>query len=655
MRQRTANKYVFLGPLIGATAIGFFLYLAVLANLDLSQGRYVISYSIDELLIFEPVKEILHSENPLRFVGNVISGGYAGYGNVVYNTSALISAIPEYLYGESGQIFATRMTQAVFLLAAFIILVFTFLDSWLLRGLGLWVLITFPHTPFHSTLPKPEPLQLFFLAIFLSLAANYSFRFGYHWLFLGLACGTKAPALATLPFFTLLGLIQQTKNSQWINVWWLKSWKPIIRLGILWFVIYGIAGGIILLSNTKSELLTAAFDINPSSGRVLQYYRIQVGLVFIILALVSIAIFKKFENLQRIIVSKLSEKQLVWMKTTGIFLLGFGIANPRAVLTFPLGSYRWLYSSLLTGTTNGANDTTFNWLMWVKYIFTEWSGLPIFLFILMAALAVIIVAIEVISVVHSDWRILLNRDYRGIPTIIVGLFLCVVFFVSIKQTVGRFIYPGAVLMVVGVMATAEVLLRSKLSILRNRYVSVGIVFFFLATLITSVLFYRLPSTTTQFLKLSQRTASPVFQRKNSEYEYLVSLFSNTSMTAQRQIVVMYQPRLFLPDTTPEFDIQRFWGPFNKWDSGADLVVMYKEMTPEEPLPSPTSASYKGMVESNRLFHQYVSTISESCQAVPCYVQIKSDLPELRIFARRDLLQENPQLQSLITPIEPTFK
>ena len=653
MRQITANKYVLLGTLIGATAIGFFLYFAVLANLDLSQGSYVLSYSMDELLIFQPVKEILHSENPLRFVSNLISGGYAGYGNVVYNTSALFSAIPEYLYGESGQIFVTRMTLAAFLLAAYIILVFTFLDSWLLRGLGLWVLITFPYTAFHSTLPKPEPLQLFFLAIFLSLAANYSFRFGYHWLFLGLACGTKAPFLATLPFFSLLGLIQQTQNLQWINVWWLKYWKKIIRLGILWFVIYGIAAGIVLLLNTKSEITSAFFNINPSSSRLLQH-RLLAGLIFIILALVAIAIFKKFEHLQRIIVNNLSEKQLVWIKTTGIFLLGFGLANPRAVFTFPWGSYKWLYSSLFTGTTLGTNDSTVNWLTWVKYIFTEWSGLPIFLFILMTVLAVIIVSIEVISVIHSDWRILLNRDYRGIPTIIAGLFLCVVFFVSIQRTAGRFIYPGMVLIVVGVMSTVEVFLRSKLSMLRNRYVSVGIVLFFLATLISSVLFYGLPSTTTQFLRLSQRTASPVFQRKKSEYGYLVSLFSNTSMTAQRQILVMYDPRLFRPNTTPEFDIQLFWGAFNQWDSGADLVVMYKEKTPEEPLPSPTRHAYKGMVESNRLFHQYVSNSSESCQAVPCYAQIQSDLPEVRIFARRDLLQANPQLQSLITPIKPTF-
>lgn len=193
------------GLLLTGAAVIYFTVLAILANVDLSAGRHVLF--MDEHITFDGVAKILHAQSPDELLYQVLDGKEHRYGRILWNVSALFSYFPERLFGVTGQIVATRMVQYGALLTAYLLLANTFLKSWLFRALGLLLLLALPTTDYYATMPKPEPLQLLFIALFLWRAQRNDYAFGYYWLFLGLAFGAKISSLTIIPLFALLGIV----------------------------------------------------------------------------------------------------------------------------------------------------------------------------------------------------------------------------------------------------------------------------------------------------------------------------------------------------------------------------------------------------------------------------------------------------------------
>ncbi|MBS0208549.1 MAG: hypothetical protein JSS27_06295 [Planctomycetes bacterium] len=175
-----------------ATTIGYFV-LTSWANADLADGQYVLF--MDEELVFSGVSQLLHPSSAANFLWSVLDADDHRYGRVLWNVSALVSFVPERIWGEPGQIIATRMTQAAALWLAYVVLTTSFLQSWTTRGLALLTLVCLPSTAFYATMPKPEPLQLLFLALFLRQAIPGRFQFSKSWFWLGAAFGAKISAL----------------------------------------------------------------------------------------------------------------------------------------------------------------------------------------------------------------------------------------------------------------------------------------------------------------------------------------------------------------------------------------------------------------------------------------------------------------------------
>lgn len=204
------NRSQGLGLAVIVSIALFFTVLAVLANSDLTAGRHVLF--MDEHITFDGVRKILHPESLEDFFYQVLLGKDHRYGRVLWNVSALFSAIPEHYWGIKGQIIATRMVQYAALLAGCLILSLTFLRSWPFRALGLLLLLALPTTDYYASMPKPEPLQFLFLSLFLWRARKNGFAFGWHWIFLGLAFGAKISVLLLLPVFAILGFLVSTEN-----------------------------------------------------------------------------------------------------------------------------------------------------------------------------------------------------------------------------------------------------------------------------------------------------------------------------------------------------------------------------------------------------------------------------------------------------------
>jgi len=170
----------------------------IMANTDFTQGSWLF---MDEDITFSGVRKIIeaiNSQNLNDVLYQVLDGGDHRYGRILWNINALTSYFPSILLGESGQIIATRMTQALLLIASYYILSVAMSNSPTLRILIFSTLLLLPDTPYYATMPKPEPQQLFFLSLFIFFGIRASWSLGWYWIFMGASLGAK---ISTLPLF----------------------------------------------------------------------------------------------------------------------------------------------------------------------------------------------------------------------------------------------------------------------------------------------------------------------------------------------------------------------------------------------------------------------------------------------------------------------
>ncbi|WP_418513904.1 hypothetical protein [Corallibacter sp.] len=189
-----------------------YLYFALIANLDLTEGKHVLF--MDEQIVFDGVTQILNSENTSSFFANITHEGDHRYGKVLYNITSLFSAIPESIWGETGLIISARLVQVLLLISAYFIFSITFIKSWTLRSLLFLILLMLPSTSYYFSMPKPEPVQIFFISLFLYFAVKKNFMYGKHWLFLGVSLGAKISAFPIIAFYFVVSTYQELKNSK---------------------------------------------------------------------------------------------------------------------------------------------------------------------------------------------------------------------------------------------------------------------------------------------------------------------------------------------------------------------------------------------------------------------------------------------------------
>lgn len=622
--------YYFLGIPLLASAMAIYCYFVSQANLDLLNGRYALF--MDEQITFDGVSKILHPNSFSMFIDHVIDGGDHRYGRVLWNLSSLASVIPERIWGVSGQIFATRMTQAIIQLAAFFVLSFNFLHSWILRGLALWALVTLPHTPYYATMPKPEPLQLLFLAIFLTLAFKHNLRFGYYWLFLGLAFGAKISVLTVFPLLILIGLLQQFGNPEWVDFpvpiaihRWLNFF---FRLGLVGFGTYQVIYG---YTNH-------------------QFIALSIGLacVFYPFLIRSIQQYHCFTI------------PFAWFRTFGIFILGFGIAVPVVLFKIPQGVIAW-YGWTFQMTTHGFDDKSNTALTWIKYIFSGWTSAPIHLLIgLLILVGAMVITCFVLSSlskapVKRPWPVTLNQfitHQHGILLMLISMCLFIPILVLVKRIWGFYLHVGIAILIVALLNICEQLLMSKSARPYSRSFQIGLTLIFLSLQTYTTFFYMLPSMASELKLSAQRTSTPEFQKKQAEYSYLVRFLNQVADATDKPLKIAYDAYIFLPDFTDQWEVILFYGPFTDWQAEPDLIVIdlstescIRFTNPIDCPPPSTSTSHEAWRLANQGFKKYVSTPGKPCQSNLCYVQLHADIPNLLILGKSDLVDNIPNLET----------
>ena len=244
--------------------------ITLIANKDLRAGSYMLF--MDEKIIFDGVTKILHPTSLIVFLENVIDGGDQRYGRILWNLAALVSFVPERIFGEPGQIVATRMLMSFMVGLGMLILICALVQNKTLRIIALASGLIAPFTLYYSSMPKPEPILILSLALFVKFHKQYNFERNFYWIFLGIFLGAK---ISSLPYFiSILAFIVFDRNKHKI----IKRIKLILPWILIGFAISVPSLGILCLITI---LVVSSFEIKPNN----KYTKISLIFALIISAI----------------------------------------------------------------------------------------------------------------------------------------------------------------------------------------------------------------------------------------------------------------------------------------------------------------------------------------------------------------------------------
>jgi len=195
-----------------------FIALSIVLNLQFLEGSNI-NHTIaghDEYIAVKEVYSILHPVSFKHFIMAVISGNALYYGRIMFYLDALFAFLPFKIWGVTGMVFTIRMVHAGFLLAALLVLSNSFLNSTLQKALFYTGIFCLYYTMYFIMMPKPEPHQLFFLALFLNRFKHSGWTFGRHFFWMGIAYGLKFNMLLLLPLVFTIPLIKKG-GIQWMS------------------------------------------------------------------------------------------------------------------------------------------------------------------------------------------------------------------------------------------------------------------------------------------------------------------------------------------------------------------------------------------------------------------------------------------------------
>ncbi len=184
-----------------ALVFSIYLSLSIYFNLQFLEGSNV-NYGFsahDEYLTVREVYSIVQPLSWKHFIMAIISGDKLYYGRLMFYSDALVAFIPYKVFGITGMVFAIRMFHSLLLMAGVWLLGKIFIKNELYRLFFVLVSLFCYYSFYFSTVPKPEPHQLFVLALFLKYFWKNGFKPGKYFVLLGLAYGLKFNVLLILP------------------------------------------------------------------------------------------------------------------------------------------------------------------------------------------------------------------------------------------------------------------------------------------------------------------------------------------------------------------------------------------------------------------------------------------------------------------------
>ncbi len=534
----------------------FYFSHAARSAADMSEGRYVLH--MDHWISYDAVKKILYPKDFKDFRHQIADGDEHRYGRVMFNYIALVAYIPEKISGEKGLITASRLAMALAQFAGFVLLVIAFLRAWYTRALLLALLISLPHTVYFFSMPKPEPVLLFFLGVFFYFAVKNEFRFGAYWIFLGLAFGAKISVLPIIPLLAGLAVLR------------LDGERP--RLEFPW----------------------------------------KAGL-----------------------------------KAFFFFLLGQMLAIPMLFRGYYAKWINWTFKN----TGHGADNVSVTWRTWLDYFITDWSGAPKVLFILILLVLMGAVVYAAVRYVLPMFRGRSVRFPLELVLIAFGLALTLPVALTVKRVWGYYLHIGLILIMAGMVVMierrfvfetgeSEHAQEEGTSPMWKRLLPSMVPL--LALLLLLPFNFKVFDARARIYATGSENAE--HKEKLKLYNDLVPYFRRVAAAKKWTIQVLYDPRLYPPESDVSFTVKHFWGPMRQWKAGVELIVTWKDTVLGYPLPAKDNAEYKTSLQAREQLAKHTAKAGQKCAAQPCYRRVGTDHPTLRVYLRADLFDAHPSLR-----------
>ena len=545
--------------LLFTVLVAFYIVLAADANADLTVGRFALF--MDERITFDGVKNILHPEGLKHFAWSIVDGGDQRYGRSLWNAMAVFSFLPERLFGEPGQIFAGRMTGVIVLLSAFILFSVTFVKRWSLRFLLLASLLAMPYTDYYMSMPKPEPLQMLFLSLFLYFFRKNDMRLrGSYWLFLGLAFGTK---ISTLPVVCVFGVAASLK--------YLPGRDPgkyvsdlLVAVG---FFLTGLACAVPILLPGIALYVIVFMAIDWLLVRIPAIHGWVVRLILVAVLFAA--------NISALFLECARSGLAVWVVST--FL----------------------------NTGHGADHASVGFASWVDFLLHRWMVAPV-------AVTGIVLVVVLALAAHSTRTLFTGGLVQGcqtgtaLPLVIMaaGLILNLAIFTAVHRLWGFYLFPGTVLLLVGLFALFDANLAKDAIPPENRIVDPGsylsISGLLLIFAITACWWF--PQSLSNFRYLSQRTQNHEYRREYASYLAIKGFLSTYAGNKQGKFLVSFDPSLFIPLSNGRYRINEFWTRYPDWKANAEVLIIGRSHTPNH-APVPKDSPQFALHAQERLDYQ----------------------------------------------------
>lgn len=539
-----------------------FLVLGTIGNVDLINGRFALF--MDERVTFDGVRAILHSDSFPEFVYGIYDGGDHRYGRILWYSMAFFSFIPELLFGEVGQIIASRSLQTIFLALAVSIFAFSLLKNWMFRAVFGIVALSVPYMSYFSSMPKPEPLQILLLSLYFMI----SFRngivklFGLHWVLLGLAFGAKISTLPAVAVILLVALMA-SKNREPAK---LKFHSGLAFLG-------GLGLAVPILFVPMSMVVAIGWF----------YQKLDTG---------------KFKELN--------------------YSLALASILSVSALLFINDFARWVDFTFLN-TSHGSDQSSINIISWMVFLVSDWiSSYPLLSIVLLVSCGFLCFTVGLYGL--RDGRLLESEIMAPLLILASGTALSLSIMMSAERLWGMYLFPGAILQIVGIFMLLELSLRSREEVSRRVYhrLTAGGSFVVVASLALTSGLVWIPESIKEHERNAQRTASAEFQSDYEAYLELEKFLDSFVQPANRKAIVAAAPAVFHRESDSRFDVWEFYGPFTNWNEEIDIVILAEANTPQGIPTSEQSPDYGKYVLEQEGYGLQVTTLNNVCSKDPCW-------------------------------------
>jgi len=557
------NRFKSIVPIFLCLSFLFvFFYLTFIANSDLSLGRFALD--MDERITFDGVRNILHPNGIIEFMKSIIFGDQR-YGRSLWISLSIFSYAPERLCGEHCQIIASRMCQVFLIFSVWLIFAFGILRNWYTRLLLAILIMSMPYSDYYFSTPKPEPLQLFFLAIFCFFYFKAKLAFGRFWIFAGLAFGTK---ISTLPVLFVLGMFSLFAS---------------YKLG--------------MHDNTRRSILNSFFSFLTG-----------LAIAVPILIIPSFLIVGYYFFCKKII-NKLNIHLYFILSIKAFFIIFISFLSKNFLKV-------WLASTFFN-MSHGSDQKHINFFSWISYYFEKWLVADYVINILFFILICIFLFLFAAHFLNSKKRNFSPNYLAGFSILLSGLVLNFSIFMGVHRLWGFYLYPGSILFFSGLIILIDILINEKL---HKSMVTLSLIIYFYS-LSFSLLAWS-PQAIKNLNTLALRTQSDEYKKQYDSYLQVISFLEKSSQLKSKTLEVMITPSLFLPESNHKYRIIEFWGPYTGWHNSPDLLIFGPINTPRGKSTPIDSPEYEAFLQERQGYIKHVVLKAADCISSPCYERVR---------------------------------